>query len=133
MKGGDEIGGLEFNDYDLASLHIPYGPGWTAKRIEKLVYQTDMGTNCKQTTGLKFSFAHADTLLATFNPRNKGRRLHRHPAFFGTMMECVEDLCGYCPDPRNTEEMALQGEEDKSFVRGRIRLVHTSSHEPCTR
>ena len=31
--------------------------------------------------------------LATFNPKNKGRRLHRHPAFFGTMDECLEDCC----------------------------------------
>jgi hypothetical protein len=28
------------NDYDVASLHIPYGPGWDARRIEKLIYQT---------------------------------------------------------------------------------------------
>lgn len=35
-----EVGGLEMNDYDVASLHIPYGPGWDARRIEKLVYQT---------------------------------------------------------------------------------------------
>ena len=31
---------LEMNDYDVGSLHIPYGPRWDAKRIEKLVYQT---------------------------------------------------------------------------------------------
>jgi hypothetical protein len=31
--------------------------------------------------------------LATSNPKNKGRRLHRHPAFFGTMDECIEDCC----------------------------------------
>ena len=32
--------GLETNDYDVSSLHIPYGPGWDARRIQKLVYQT---------------------------------------------------------------------------------------------
>lgn len=32
--------GIEINDYDVASLHIPYGPGWDARRIDKLVYQT---------------------------------------------------------------------------------------------
>ena len=31
---------LEASSYDVLSLHIPYGPGWHAKRIEKLVYQT---------------------------------------------------------------------------------------------
>ena len=34
------ISGLEMNDYDVASLHIPYGPGWDARRIDKLVYRT---------------------------------------------------------------------------------------------
>jgi len=32
--------GLEMNDYDVTTLHIPYGPGWDAKRIDKLIYQT---------------------------------------------------------------------------------------------
>jgi hypothetical protein len=40
------IGGLELSDYDVKSLHIPYGPGWDARRIEKLVYSTDLGMNC---------------------------------------------------------------------------------------
>lgn len=31
---------LEMNDYDVTSLHIPYGPGWDARRIDNLVYQT---------------------------------------------------------------------------------------------
>ena len=30
---------------------------------------------------------------STFNPQNKDRRLHRHPAFFGTMPEVLEDCC----------------------------------------
>ena len=34
---------LEMNDYDVQSLHTPYGPGWDARRIEKLVYQTVCG------------------------------------------------------------------------------------------
>jgi hypothetical protein len=40
LKADTSIGGLEMNDYDVASLHIPYGPGWDSRRIEKLVYQT---------------------------------------------------------------------------------------------
>lgn len=28
------------SDYDVVSLHIPYGPGWNARRIENLVYKT---------------------------------------------------------------------------------------------
>lgn len=126
LKDEEEIGGLEFNDYDLASLHIPYGPGWTAKRIEKLVYQTDLGTNCTFNPKPMHSYAECYVLLASFNPKNKGRRLHRHPAFFGTMKECIEDICEYCPEPRNKEEKELRDEEDKIYVRGRIALVVTS-------
>jgi hypothetical protein len=40
LKQDTTLGGLEMNDYDVASLHIPYGPGWDARRIDKLVYQT---------------------------------------------------------------------------------------------
>ena len=40
LKADTIIGGLEMNDYDVQSLHIPYGPGWEARRIDKLVYQT---------------------------------------------------------------------------------------------
>jgi hypothetical protein len=43
LKEDTTIGGLEMNDYDVASLHIPYGPGWDARRIDKLVYQTVSG------------------------------------------------------------------------------------------
>ncbi|KAF8959387.1 hypothetical protein BDZ97DRAFT_1705185 [Flammula alnicola] len=97
--------GIEMNDYDVASLHIPYGPGWDARRIDKLVYQTDLGMN------------------STFNPKNKGRRLHRHPAFFGTIDECLEDCCENCPQPIDDDEVALQKEEDEIYISGRIKFI----------
>ncbi|KAH9944936.1 hypothetical protein B0H21DRAFT_823086 [Amylocystis lapponica] len=102
LKDSLDVGGLQMNDYDVVSLHIPYGPGWDARRIEKLIYQTDLGMN------------------SPFNPKNKDRRLHRHPVYFGTMEECLEDCCGasYCPNPKDDEETALQVEEDKSYIRG---------------
>ena len=40
LKASEEIAGLEMSDYDTALLHVPYGPGWTAKRIDKLIYLT---------------------------------------------------------------------------------------------
>lgn len=40
LKNETAIGGLEMNDYDVVSLHIPYGPGWDARKVDKLVYQT---------------------------------------------------------------------------------------------
>ncbi|EAU82414.1 ankyrin repeat protein [Coprinopsis cinerea okayama7 len=105
LKGENAIGGLEMNDYDVASLHIPYGPGWDARRIDKLVYQTDLGMN------------------STFNPKNKGRRLHRHPAFFGTMKECLEDCCENCPEPIDDDEKELQAKESEMYITGRIKFI----------
>ncbi|PPQ73506.1 hypothetical protein CVT24_007652 [Panaeolus cyanescens] len=105
LKANTDLVGLAMNDYDVVSLHIPYGPGWDARRIEKLVYQTDLGMN------------------STFNPKNKGRRLHRHPAFFGTVEECMEDGCDVCPEPIDDDEKKLQEEEDEKYIRGRIKFI----------
>ncbi|KAF7790774.1 hypothetical protein EIP86_001731 [Pleurotus ostreatoroseus] len=101
----DADNGLELSDYDVVSLHIPYGPGWDARRIDKLVYQTDLGMN------------------SPFNPKNKDRTLHRHAAFFGTMKECLEDCCEFCPVPETEEDKALQEDEDKSYIRGRVSFI----------
>ena len=40
LKADTSLGGLEMNEYDVGSFHIPYGPRWDARKIEKLVYQT---------------------------------------------------------------------------------------------
>ncbi|KAA1479103.1 ankyrin [Dentipellis sp. KUC8613] len=105
LKSQAAFSGLEMNDYDVVSLHIPYGPGWTCGRIEKLIYKTDLGMN------------------TPYNPKNEHRRLHRHPAFFGAIEHCLEDCCECCPEPRNKEEHELQDEEDKVYVRGRIAFI----------
>ncbi|KDQ19312.1 hypothetical protein BOTBODRAFT_142912 [Botryobasidium botryosum FD-172 SS1] len=101
-----EVGwaGLEMNNYE-ASLHVPYGPKYDARRIERIVYGTDLSTN------------------SPFNPKNKGRRRHRHPAFFGNILECMEDCCRYCPEPHDEEEIKLREEEDKKYVRGRYKFL----------
>ncbi|KAF8826350.1 hypothetical protein HHX47_DHR5000307 [Lentinula edodes] len=69
LKNEVAIGGLEMNSYDVVSLHIPYGPGWDARKIDKLIYQTD------------------------------------------------------CPKPIDEDEVKLQEEEDKQYLRGRISFV----------
>ncbi|KAG8894313.1 hypothetical protein FRC00_009125, partial [Tulasnella sp. 408] len=40
LKTAAEFGGLQMSDYDVM-FHIPYGPGIDAKKITKIVYQTD--------------------------------------------------------------------------------------------
>jgi hypothetical protein len=39
LKAYAVFSGLEMSDYDIVNLHIPYGLGWDARRIEKLVYK----------------------------------------------------------------------------------------------
>ncbi|KAI0255298.1 hypothetical protein BJV78DRAFT_1151713 [Lactifluus subvellereus] len=108
LKADAVFSGLELSDYDIVNLHIPYGLGWDARRIERLIYRTGvLGFWCN----------------SPYNPKNKNCRLHRHSAFFGTIQECIEDCCEHCPEPRNEEEHNLQYEEDKSYVRGRIAFL----------
>lgn len=40
LKQNNDNLSLEMNNYDVGTLHIPYGPRWDARRIEKLVYQS---------------------------------------------------------------------------------------------
>jgi hypothetical protein len=40
LKADAAFSGLESSDYDVINLHIPYGPGWDSKKIEKLIYKT---------------------------------------------------------------------------------------------
>ena len=40
LKADAAFSGLELSDYDIVNLQIPYGPGWDAKRIERLIYKT---------------------------------------------------------------------------------------------
>jgi hypothetical protein len=64
LKADGMFNRLELSDYDIVNLHIPYGPGWHARRIEKLIYKNvcwsltpirpllivisqDFGANCK--------------------------------------------------------------------------------------
>ncbi|KAG8887776.1 hypothetical protein FRB98_009036 [Tulasnella sp. 332] len=104
LKAQAEFGGLQMSDYDVA-FHIPYGPGIDARKIEKMVYQTDLGMN------------------STFNPKNKGRTLHRHPAFFGTMEEAMEDCCEHCRAPETDEEKETFTKESEQFLTGRITFM----------
>ncbi|KAG8933990.1 hypothetical protein FRC01_005887 [Tulasnella sp. 417] len=104
LKTADELGGLPLSEYDVM-FHIPYGPGIDAKRIKKIVYQTDMGMN------------------STFNPKNRERRLHRHPAFFGNMKDALGDCCKHCPLPETDEEKEAFEKDQEQFVTGRVSFM----------
>lgn len=63
LKSMVNIGNLEMNDYDVQSLHIPYGPGWDARQIDKLVYQTVSGFHPLNRNVLTFGFVGFRTEL----------------------------------------------------------------------
>ncbi|KMP01227.1 hypothetical protein CIRG_01367 [Coccidioides immitis RMSCC 2394] len=94
---------------DVSSYHtftIPYGPKYTAKKIERLLYKKDLLLN------------------AEWN-KSKERTvdLHRHPAFFGAVQDVIEDCCGFCPSPATEEEIEIAEEESRRFVSGKIQFM----------
>ncbi|KAK6512296.1 hypothetical protein TWF481_001186 [Arthrobotrys musiformis] len=116
LKGDLKAQGPEVPEWDIteeeqANYHtvsIPYGKPHNAKRSEKLIYQKDMLLN------------------AEWNKQAQKERpayLHRHPAFIGSVKDIIEDCCEYCPEATTEEEKALQVEDDKFFVRGKISFI----------
>lgn len=48
FKAVDQLfGGLSASDYGTQSFHIPYGPGFDAKKLERVIYKMDLGTICR--------------------------------------------------------------------------------------
>lgn len=106
----DEVAEWDFEDISgYQKFAIPYGPDYNAKRLEKLFFKKDLLLN------------------AEWNPLNKPPHrtvgLHRHPVFFGTVKDVVEDCCGFCPKPLNEEEVETFEEEDKIYVSGPINFL----------
>ena len=94
---------------EVASYHtmtVPYGPKYNAAKINRLLYAKDLLLN------------------AEWNAQ-KGREvyLHRHPCFFGTAEEVLEDCCGYCPAPKTDEEFKIAEEESKTMVAGPLKFM----------
>lgn len=93
----------------ISSYHtftLPWGPRYTPKKIERLLFQQDLLKN------------------AEWN-RSKDREtnLHRHPAFFGRVEDVIGDCCGYCPAPVTDTDLAAWEEESKIFVSGNISFL----------
>jgi hypothetical protein len=85
---------------------IPYGPKYTATKIERLLYTRDLLLN------------------AECNKRDdREAKLHRHPAFFGTVEDVIHDCCGFCPDPVSDEDLKVANEESKMFISGDISFL----------
>jgi ankyrin repeat protein len=91
---------------DVSNYHtfaVPYGQGFNARKIEKICYKRDLLLN------------------AEWNQSSDHKvYLHRHPAFFGTVKDVIEDCCGSCPEPQTPEEVELARAEAQHFISGRM-------------
>ncbi|EEP76366.1 predicted protein [Uncinocarpus reesii 1704] len=96
-------------DEDVSNYHtftIPYGPKYTAKKIERLFYKKDLLLNAEWNKS-----------------KERTVNLHRHPAFFGAVEHVIEDCCGFCPSPATEEEIQVAEEESKRFISGKIQFM----------
>ncbi|EPE25948.1 Ankyrin repeat-containing protein [Glarea lozoyensis ATCC 20868] len=94
---------------DVSSYHtmtVPYGPKYDAARINRLLYAKDLLLNAEWN-----------------QPKDREVYLHRHPCFFGTAKEVIQDCCGYCPMPKTDEEIEVAEEESKVYVSGDLRFL----------
>ncbi|KAH8799706.1 hypothetical protein F5884DRAFT_114530 [Xylogone sp. PMI_703] len=114
MKGNikdeeeDEIAEWDYQD-EVSSYHtltIPYGQKYTPNKIHRLLYAKDLLLNAEWN-----------------QPKDREVYLHRHPCFFGTAEEVIEDCCGFCPVPKTDEEIEIAEEESKTFVSGKLSFL----------
>ncbi|RMZ83060.1 hypothetical protein DV738_g1336, partial [Chaetothyriales sp. CBS 135597] len=94
---------------EVSSYHtftIPYGPKYTAKKIEKLLFTKDLLLNAEWN-----------------KPKDREANLHRHPAFFGRVEDVIGDCCGFCPKPESDEDLKALEEEGARYISGNISFL----------
>jgi hypothetical protein len=82
------------------------GPKYHAHRINRLLYAKDLLLNAEWN-----------------KPEDRKVHLHRHPCFFGTAEEILQDCCGYCPVPKSYEEIEVAEEESKVYISGPLKFI----------
>ncbi|KAG4440717.1 hypothetical protein IFR05_003811 [Cadophora sp. M221] len=110
IKDAEEDEVAEWVDQEeVASYHtmtVPYGPKYQASRINRLLYAKDLLLNAEWN-----------------QPKEREVYLHRHPCFFGTAEEVLQDCCGYCPVPKTDEEIEVAEEESKTYISGPLKFI----------
>jgi hypothetical protein len=110
IKGDHEDEVAEWVEEDEVSNYhtftVPYGPGFNARRIEKLLYTKDLLLNAEWN-----------------KPKDREVHLHRHPAFFGRVEDVFEDCCGSCPRPITEDEVEVAEKESSKYVSGPVSFL----------
>ncbi|KIW62826.1 hypothetical protein PV04_10956 [Phialophora macrospora] len=88
------------------TVTIPYGPKYHARKIEKLLFTKDLLLNAEWN-----------------KPKDRETKLHRHPAFFGSVSDVLHDCCGFCPKPVTDEDLAAFEEESKIYISGDVTFL----------
>lgn len=91
---------------DYHTMVIPYGKKFTASKIERLLYSKDLLLNAEWN-----------------KPKDREVNLHRHPCFFGTAAEVLQDCCGFCPVPKSEEEHEVYEKEKGLYVSGSLTFI----------
>lgn len=94
----------QISDYN--TMVVPYGKKFTAAKILRLLYSKDLLLNSEWN-----------------KPKDREVSLHRHPCFFGTAEEVLEDCCGYCPEPKTDEEKEIAEVESKLYISGTLKFI----------
>jgi Ankyrin repeats (3 copies) len=110
IKDREEDDVAEWVDHEeVASYHtmtVPYGPKYHAAKINRLLYTKDLLLNAEWN-----------------KPDDREVHLHRHPCFFGTAEEVLQDCCGYCPVPKTDDEIEVAEEESKVYISGALKFI----------
>jgi Ankyrin repeats (3 copies) len=85
---------------------IGTGPKYHAGKINRLLYAKDLLLNAEWN-----------------QPDDREVYLHRHPCFFGSAEEVLQDCCGYCPVPKTDEEIEVAEQESKAYISGELKFI----------
>lgn len=110
IKDREEDDVAEWVDQEeVSSYHtmtVPYGEKYNAAKINRLLYAKDLLLNAEWN-----------------QPDDRKVYLHRHPCFFGTAEEVLQDCCGYCPLPKTDGEIEVADEESKIYISGKLKFI----------
>lgn len=104
------------DEEEVASYHtmtVPYGEKYQAAKIHRLLYAKDLLLNAEWN-----------------QPDDRKVYLHRHPCFFGTAEEVLQDCCGFCPVPKTDEQIRVAEDESKSYISGKLIFIMDGTSNP---